>query len=109
MLIFARVVAALTAVIAAVNILIGAMTDPVFLVPDWLLVGLLAAAAILPRAWAAIALVGALGYGLGVFSVALSSQILAEEINFGLAALIVADLLALGAAANALRRDRTAA
>lgn len=91
------------------NILIGAMTDPIFLIPDWLLVGLLVTAGVLPRAWTAVALVAALAYALGVFSVALSSQILAGELNAGLAALIAADGLALAAAANVLRRGRPGA
>lgn len=104
MLLFARVVAALTAVIAVVNIAVGAMTDADFLVPDFLLSALLIVAALLPAARdAAIALIAALAFALGVFSVAASIQLNAGETNVALFALMAADLAALICAGLALR------
>ena len=104
MLMFARVVAALTAIVAVVNIAVGAMTDPDFLIPDLLLSALLIVAALLPSArHAAIALIAALAFALGVFGVAVSIQLNAGETNGALFALMVADLAALICAGLALR------
>lgn len=104
MLMIARVVAALTALIAVVNIGVGAMTDPDFLLPDVLLAGLLIVAALLPaRREAAPALIAALAFALGVFGVALSVQWNDGERNWSLILLIAADLAGLVCAALALR------
>jgi hypothetical protein len=107
MLMFARIVAGATALIAVVNIAVGAMTDPDFLVPDLLLAALLAATALVPARLGVTTLLGAaLAFALGVFSVALSGQVVAGETNVGLAALMVADLAAL--AGLGLRASRPA-
>lgn len=96
MLLFARLVAALTAIIAIVNIAVGAMTDPDFLVPDILLAILLAAAALTPARWGApVVLIASLAFALGVFGVAVSAQVNDGEINPGLIALMAADAAAL--------------
>lgn len=105
MLMIARAVAALTALIAVVNIGVGAMTDPDFLIPDVVLAALLIVAAFLPaRRDAAAALVAALAFALGVFGVAFSVQWNAGERNWSLALLMAADVAGLICAFLALRR-----
>lgn len=105
MLMIARVVAALSALIAVVNIGVGAMTDPDFLIPDIVLSALLIVAAFLPSPRdAGLALVAALAFALGVFGVAFSVQMGAAGTNWPLMLIMAADVAGLICAALALRR-----
>lgn len=104
MLLFARFVAFMTALVAAINILAGWVDDPRFIAPEWILTAALIVAAVLPRGTGpSVILIGALGYALGVFCVAVSSQILTGSINWALIAIMAVDVLAIWAAWRDLR------
>lgn len=70
-----RIIGAAVGVITAGNVAIGLMTDPVFVVPDYLIGAFLIVAALIPqRPLARGALIAGNAFALGVFSVALANR-----------------------------------
>ncbi len=103
-----RIVGAAGGVVTALNVLLGFMTTPEFVVADILIGVFLVGAALVPeRALARTGLIAANAYALGVFSVALAARMQPEGVfNPGLVAIMIvvaaslALLLAIGGEAN---------
>jgi hypothetical protein len=75
MLLVLRILALIVGIATAWRVLDGSMTNDLFKVPDLALGAALVIAALLPKAAAAPALIGASGYALGVFSIALADYL----------------------------------
>ncbi len=91
MLFWVRVLSALVGAATAANVALGLMTQPEFIVADYLLAAFLILAALIPPPRAAqIALIGANAYALGVFTVAMAQRMeLDGTLTPGLAAAAV--------------------
>lgn len=106
MLMGLRIVGALVGLATALNVMLGYMQTPEFVVPDYIIaVALLGAAATPSRVWARRALFAGNAYALGVFSVALAARMQPGGVfNPGLVVIMLAVVASLAALAM-MRRD----
>ena len=101
MLLGLRIVSALVGLATGLNVLLGYMQTPEFVVPDYIIAVALIAAALLPsRAWAQRALFADNAYALDVFSVALARRMQPDGVfNPGLVVIMLIVLASLAALA----------